>query len=170
MKKIEKVIESAAAVVLLFMLVCCLLQVLFRFVLHVSAPFTEEFARMGYIWMVFLMLPVLESKNEQLKVTFFFDKIPYGIRKILYWVMSAIYVALLACMTVGAFNYFGNTTNLTFGSVKWLLMSYQYIPVMLGGVLGIVFVIYRAIHYKTVFAAEEAEYKVDPIREEDSEC
>ncbi|MPN38750.1 hypothetical protein SDC9_186275 [bioreactor metagenome] len=49
-------------------------------------------------------------------------------------------------------------------------MSYQYIPVMLGGVLGIVFVIYRAIHYKTVFAAEEAEYKVDPIREEDSEC
>ncbi len=71
MKKIEKILESITAVILLVMLICCLLQVLFRFVLHISAPFTEEFARMGYIWMVFLTLPLLEAKNEQLKVTFF---------------------------------------------------------------------------------------------------
>lgn len=49
MKKIEKILESITAVILLVMLICCLLQVLFRFVLHISAPFTEEFARMGYI-------------------------------------------------------------------------------------------------------------------------
>ena len=62
MKKLDKILESMSAIVLLFMLVCVLLQVLFRFVLKISATWTEEFARMGYIWMVFLMIHVLPGE------------------------------------------------------------------------------------------------------------
>ena len=160
MKKIEKILENVTAVILLFMLICCLLQVLFRFVLHISAPFTEEFARMGYIWMVFLSLPLLESKNEQMKVTFFFDKIPLVARAVLYWLMSAVYVILLAFTTYVAMRYYQSASTLTFASVNWLLMSYQYIPVVIGCVLGILFIIRRAIHFKEAFAQEEAEYQV----------
>lgn len=160
MKKIEKILENVTAAILLFMLICCLLQVTFRFILHISAPFTEEFARMGYIWMVFLTLPILESKNEQLKVTFFFDKIPLAIRAVLYWLMSAAYVVLLAFTTYGAVRYFQSASTMTFASVTWLLMSYQYIPVVIGCVLGILYIIQRAIHFKEAFAQEEAEYQV----------
>ena len=142
------------------MLICCLLQVLFRFVLHIPAPFTEEFARMGYIWMVFLTLPLLEAKNEQLKVTFFFDKIPMAIRAVLYWVISVAYVVLLVFTAYGAVRYYESASTLTFASVRWLLMCYQYIPVMIGCVLGILFIIRRAIHFKEAFAQEEAEYEV----------
>ena len=160
MKKIEKILESITAVILLVMLICCLLQVLFRFVLHIPAPITEEFARMGYIWMVFLTLPLLEAKNEQLKVTFFFDKIPMAIRAVLYWVISVAYVVLLVFTAYGAVRYYESASTLTFASVRWLLMSYQYIPVMIGCVLGILFIIRRAIHFKEAFAQEEAEYEV----------
>ena len=120
MKKLEKTIEALSLIFLCGMLVCCLLQVLFRFVIQVSVSFTEEFSRMFYIWMVFLMLPVLEARNEQLKVTYFFDKLP----------------------------------------TAWLLMSYQYIPILLGSILGILFVIYRALHIKAVLQEAEDEYKV----------
>lgn len=160
MKKLDKILESMSAIVLLFMLVCVLLQVLFRFVLKISATWTEEFARMGYIWMVFLMLPVLESRDEQLKVTYFFDKIPYKGRVALYWVMSICYVLVLAVMIAGGVYYYRNTMTLNFASVKWLLMSYQYIPIVLGGITGILFVIRRALHFKEAFAAAEAEYEV----------
>lgn len=71
MKKIEKILESITAVILLVMLICCLLQVLFRFALHISAPFTEEFARMGYIWLVFLTLPLLEAEKRAAESDFF---------------------------------------------------------------------------------------------------
>ena len=98
LKKIADCLESISAVILLFMLVQVLLQVLFRFVLKISAPWTEEFARMGYIWLVFLMLPVLESRNDQLKVTYFFDKVPYKARVVLYWIMSLLYVIVLLCL------------------------------------------------------------------------
>lgn len=160
MKKLDKILESMSAIVLLFMLVCVLLQVLFRFVLEISATWTEEFARMGYIWMVFLMLPVLESRDEQLKVTYFFDKIPYKGRVALYWVMSICYVLVLAVMIAGGVYYYRNTMTLNFASVKWLLMSYQYIPIVLGGITGILFVIRRALHFKEALAAAEAEYEV----------
>ena len=160
MKKLDKILESLSAIVLLFMLVCVLLQVLFRFVLKISAPWTEEFARMGYIWMVFLMLPVLESRDEQLKVTYFFDKVPYKGRVVLYWVMSICYMLVLAILVVGGIRYFKSTMTLNFASVKWLLMSYQYIPVILGGITGILFVIRRALHFKEALAAAEAEYEI----------
>lgn len=160
MKKLDKILESMSAIVLLFMLVCVLLQVLFRFVLKISATWTEEFARMGYIWMVFLMLPVLESRDEQLKVTYFFDKIPYKGRVALYWVMSICYVLVLAVMIAGGVYYYRNTMTLNFASVKWLLMSYQYIPIVLGGITGILFVIRRALQFKEALAAAEAEYEV----------
>lgn len=160
MKKLDKILESMSAIVLLFMLVCVLLQVLFRFVLKISATWTEEFARMGYIWMVFLMLPVLESRDEQLKVTYFFDKIPYKGRVALYWVMSICYVLVLAVMIAGGVYYYRNTMTLNFASVKWLLMSYQYIPIVLGGITGILFVIRRALHFKEALAVAEAEYEV----------
>lgn len=160
MKKLDKILESMSAIVLLFMLVCVLLQVLFRFVLKISATWTEEFARMGYIWMVFRMLPVLESRDEQLKVTYFFDKIPYKGRVALYWVMSICYVLVLAVMIAGGVYYYRNTMTLNFASVKWLLMSYQYIPIVLGGITGILFVIRRALHFKEALAAAEAEYEV----------
>lgn len=160
MKKLDKILESMSAIVLLFMFVCVLLQVLFRSVLKISATWTEEFARMGYIWMVFLMLPVLESRDEQLKVTYFFDKIPYKGRVALYWVMSICYVLVLAVMIAGGVYYYRNTMTLNFASVKWLLMSYQYIPIVLGGITGILFVIRRALHFKEALAAAEAEYEV----------
>ncbi len=160
MKKLEKIIESCALVFLVGMLICCLLQVLFRFVVKLPVTFTEEFSRMFYIWMVFLMLPVLESKNEQLKVTYFFDKVPRKLRIGLYWVMTAAYVAFLAILSYGSYEVMGQVSTLTFGSTTWLIMSYQYIPILVGGVFGIVFVVYRAAHIKTVLQEAEEEYKV----------
>lgn len=161
LKKISDVLEGISAVILFFMLIMVLLQVLFRFVLKISAPWTEEFARMGYIWLVFLMLPVLEARNDQLKVTYFFDKIPYKARVLLYWIMCALYVVMLVFITIGAVRYYGSTNTMTFGSVRWLLVCYQYIPVIIGCSASVIFVLNRAVNYKEVLQAAEAEYTVE---------
>lgn len=166
LKKIADCLEGISAVILLFMLIQVLLQVLFRKVLKISVPWTEEFARMGYIWLVFLMLPVLESRNDQLKVTYFFDKIPYKARAVLYWVMSAAYVVILAFIIAGAFRYYGQTKTMTFGSVRWLLVCYQYIPAVIGPAFAIVFIINRMVNYKEFLKQAEDEYIVDIEEEE----
>ena len=160
MKKLERGIEALSLVFFFVLLICCLLQVVFRFVIQVSVSFTEEFSRMFYIWMVFLMLPALEGRNEQLKVTYFFDKLPRKLRVIVYWAITLLYVIFLVILGYGSFSMIGQVHTLTFGSTPWLLMSYQYIPILFGSVFGILFVIYRALHIKTVLQEAEDEYKV----------
>lgn len=160
MKKIEKILSIISGLFLVAMFVLCLLQVIFRFVLHVSAPFTEEFARMSYIWMVFLMLPVLESRDEQMKVTYFLAKFPQHMQIIIYWFMSLCYVIFLVLLAIGSFRLVANNTTVTFASTPWLKTNYQYIPILIGSITSIAFVIFRALHVKEVLKHEEAEYEL----------
>ena len=156
MKKIEKVLSVISGLFLVAMFVLCLLQVIFRFVLHISAPFTEEFARMSYIWMVFLMLPVLESRDEQMKVTTSSE----NSQLIIYWIMSLCYVAFLALLTIGSFRLVTSSTTVTFASTPWLKTNYQYIPILIGSIASIVFAIFRALRAKEVLNHEQMEYEV----------
>lgn len=160
MKKSEKVIESIAVIFLFVMLVLCLLQVFFRYVLEKPLAFTDEFARMAYIWMVFLMLPVLEARNEQIKVMYFFDKFSQRARVVLYWAMTAMYVAILVILCIGSWNMILSSNTITFGFTPWLIVSYQYIPMLIGALLSIPYVIYRAVHIKQVLKEAQDEFSV----------
>lgn len=160
MKVLEKILHGAAAVILFIMFALCVLQVIFRFVLDISAPWTEEFARMGYIWMVYLMLPVLESNDDQLKVTYFLDKFPYKLRVVVYWILTLLSAAFLVLLGIGSFKLASNHTIVSFASTPWLTVNIQYIPMVIGSVLGILFVIRRAIHMKETLRKAEEEYEV----------
>ena len=160
MKKIEKVLSVISGLFLVAMFILCLLQVIFRFILNISAPFTEEFARMSYIWLVFLMLPVLESRDEQMKVTYFLGKFPQNVQVGIYWFMSLCYVAFLVLLTIGSFRLVTSDTTVTFASTPWLKTNYQYIPILIGSITSIVCVIVRALNAKEVLRHEETEYEV----------
>ena len=79
---------------------------------------------------------------------------------LVYWAITLLYVVFLVILGYGSFSMIGQVHTLTFGSTPWLLMSYQYIPILFGSVFGILFVIYRALHIKTVLQEAEDEYKV----------
>ena len=160
MKMLEKVLHGAAAIILFLMFVLCVMQVVFRFILKVSAPWTEEFARMGYIWLVYLMLPVLEFNDDQLKVTYFLDRFPYRLRVVVYWLLTLLSVIFLAFLTIGSFKFASNRTIVSFASTSWLTVNIQYIPIVIGAALGILFVIRRAIRMKETLRKAEEEYEV----------
>jgi len=160
MKKIERVLSVTAGILLVAIFVLCILQVIFRYVLRLSLTFTEEFARMSYIWMVYLMLPVLESRDEQLKVTYFFEKFPRRAQAVIYWFMTICYAAFLLILTYASFLLVSKKTTVTFASTSWLKVNYQYIPILIGSVLAILFVIRRAVHMKDTLSKEKEEYQL----------
>ena len=160
MKKIERILHDAASVVLFVMFVLCILQVVFRFVLKISAPWTEEFARFSYITLVFLMLPVLESNNDQLKVMYFLDKVPYKGRVVIYWFITILNVLFLLIVVCGSFLLATNSTIVKFASTPWLKVNHQYFPILIGSFFGILFVIRRALRIEETFAKDQEEYEV----------
>lgn len=159
MKKINKVFEVASVILLSAMLVIVLLEVVWRYVLRLPLTWSQEFARLFYIYMVYLLLPVLEYSCSQLHVAYFFDHIPYTIRKYLYFVTCTVYIIFLGLLSFGAYKCAGNSVNMLFSSIKWLKMWVIYVPIVIGALFGIVMVIYRMIHYEeslAIFAAENA--------------
>lgn len=159
MKKINRVFEVISVILLSAMLVIVLLEVVWRYILKLPLTWSQEFARLFYIYMVYLLLPVLECSCSQLHVAYFFDRIPYTIRKYLYFITCTVYILFLAVLSFGAWKCACNSVSMLFSSIKWLKMWVMYVPIVIGALSGIVMVIYRMIHYEeslAVFAAENA--------------
>lgn len=166
MKKINKVFEVSSVILLSAMLVIVLLEVVWRYVLKLPLTWSQEFARLFYIYMVYLLLPVLEYSCSQLHVAYFFDRIPYTIRKYLYFVTCAVYMIFLGVLSFGAWKCACNSVNMMFSSIKWLKMWVMYVPIVIGALFGIVMVIYRMIHYEESLAVFAAENATDEKKEE----
>ena len=160
MKKIEQLAETVSVLFLFLMLVLCLMQVVFRYVLKISMPFTDEFARMSYIWLVFLMMPALENRDEQIKVMYFFDKLPRKAKVGVYCAMTLMYVLALLVLVVGSWRMMFESSNIVFGVTPWLTVSYQYIPLLIGSLLSIPVVICRAFHIQRVLKQAEDTFNV----------
>lgn len=166
LKVIQLILIYFGVSLLLGMLFCISAQVLFRYVLQTSFPWAEEFARMFYIWLVCIMLPVIESYDDQLKVAFIFDKLPMGLRKVLFYVFNVIYIAILIGFTYGAFHAMIGSWSLTFAVTPWLKTGVEYISLLIGAPCAILFVVYRMVHVNEFLAALEGEYNVDVTNEE----
>lgn len=157
MKKINKVFEVISVILLALMLIIVLLEVVFRYVLKMPLTWSQEIARLFYIYIVYLLIPPLEYTCSQLHVSYFFDQIPYKIRKYVYFVICGIYAVFLGALAYGAFACAKDSAHMIFSSVKWVKMWMAYVPVIIGALFGIIMVIYRAIHYEeslNYYAAE----------------
>lgn len=148
MKRVAKTIETISIVILILMTFSALLQVLFRYVLRISAAWTEEFARLFYIYMIFLMLPVLESQNKQLKVTYFFKKLPYIPRVVVFFITNLAYLAFLTIFFIGGVRMIRASWDLTFASLRWLNAGVQYFPVVIGAPFAALFTILRMADFR----------------------
>lgn len=160
MKRVEKTIEITSIIILVLMTLSALLQVLFRYVLRISAAWTEEFARLFYTYMIFLMLPVLESQNKQLKVTYFFNKFPYILRLFIFFTTNLSCLLFLILFFIGGVRMIKASWDLTFASLRWLNAGVQYFPVVIGTPFAALFIVLRMVDYKNQVRLSD-EYDLD---------
>lgn len=68
-------LETGALVCFLIMVVSLILQILFRYVLKVVAPWTEELARFSCIWSVFLGTAVCFEESKHIRIDVIIEKV-----------------------------------------------------------------------------------------------
>jgi len=81
----------SSLVILYVTVVVIFAQVIARYVLKVSIPWTEEFARFAFIWLVFLANALAERQKEHFRCTYFVEQAPRPARYA-FWVFGEILI------------------------------------------------------------------------------
>ncbi len=131
-----KLIEITALVTFSLMLILVVAQVVFRYFLQISVPWTEEAARWFYAWQVFLGSSIAMRERLHLRMTLFVDRFSGRPRAFLEVLSAALSLVFFGGIMWGGFVMIRAVSAVEAGSFR-ISMSYLYlsIPVGLAGLL-----------------------------------
>lgn len=115
-KKCFKVLIFLALTLLVSVVLSIVFQVIYRNIIvkffSFSFPFTEEFARIGIIWVSYLLLPVCLKEGRHASVTLIIDRLNQRKKALMYYIIQLI---SLTFYSVSFFSSFKNIMlNITY--------------------------------------------------------
>lgn len=136
---VDRFIETA---VVLTLLGCCLLavtQVIFRYGLNNSLPWPEEVARFGFVWVVFLGMPMAVLRDNHLRIDLI-DKLTTSFGSRFSIMLRVVFVAA-ACFALAHHGFELVTRSMGFTPALRMPIGWLYAAVPVGAVLSIIFLI-----------------------------
>jgi TRAP-type transport system small permease protein len=129
----KRTLEYLAGILLFFMFLTTFFQVVSR-TFNISAVWSEELARLSYVWMVFLGVPVLIRESGLIRVTVLVDRIGPQTGRALRIVTELLILPFLAVITWGAWTNTVLNWKTFAPTVDWLRMGYVYLVIAVAGV------------------------------------
>lgn len=131
---LNRLCETVLIVVLSAMAVAVLLQVLFRYVLHLPLFWTEEFARYCLVWGSLLGAAGALKRKEHIAVTFFLERFPAGVAGALTMLAQVSVALILAVMTWGGIKLVVITSAQISPALR-IPMAVPYLALPVGSVI-----------------------------------
>jgi len=128
------ILDGVAALLLAATVLLSFVQVVARYVLLISTPWSEELARLFFVWAVFLGAAIGVKRNMHLRVDFLFVRLPPRVAGLVLAGMDL----LLACMAV-IMVFYGTqlvlSTQADFSTSLGYPRNLFYLPVPFSGIL-----------------------------------
>jgi TRAP-type C4-dicarboxylate transport system permease small subunit len=137
---LNHVCEVALIIFLAGMTVVVFLEVIFRYVLHLPLFWTEELARYCLVWTSLLGAAVALKRGEHIAVTFFLERLPYGIGRGLSMVAQFSVAAILAVIIFGGIKLVMITSTQTSPALR-IPMSFPYLSLPVSSAVMLFYVI-----------------------------
>ena len=131
----KRTIEYVIGIILFLMFFLTFFQVLARTVLHISAVWSEELARLAYVCMVFLGAGILIKDDGFIRVTVLVDRIGRRPAAILRFITDVALTPFLAVITWGAWTNTRLNWNTVAPTMDWLRIGYVYLVIFISGLL-----------------------------------
>lgn len=135
--KFYSILEKLVAVMMFIVTLDVVYQVAYRTILvkFITIPsiFTEEFARYGIIWIMFLFLPICIKEGRFAAVTLVIEKSNPKIRKLIFFINQSLSLAFI--IIAFRYSFIFVQSNLLFTSPSMRLPGiyiYSCIPIGLG--------------------------------------
>ncbi len=129
--------ETICGIFLIIVFVSVIIQVINRFLIGISIPWTEELARYSFIWLSFLGISIGVKRNKHMFVDFLKVKFPLTIQRKIEFIVDALLIIIFAMSSIYGFNLFNKTMML--GQLTPALkikMAYIYLALPVGFALS----------------------------------
>jgi TRAP-type C4-dicarboxylate transport system permease small subunit len=136
-KKLGRFLDLVMLVSFMGMSVCVLLQVIFRYVLRVSVPWTEELARYFCVWMVFIGAAVAMWRKEHLEVPLVHKMVPPKMRALLLIFVNLIVLLFLLGLLRGGISLVPLSWEVRAVTMPSVRVAYLYLALICGTVVMI---------------------------------
>ena len=124
---LEKLILGAAFTMFAGMLVATLAQVLFRYFLQISVPWTEEVARTFFVLSILTGIAVAYAEREHIIIDFIFLKFPLSVQRFMTIVFAVCILIFLAFWARGTLEMAERNWDVFLITLTWFRVSYFYI-------------------------------------------
>ncbi len=159
LKKINAAILRPIHVIIFIVMVAMVLlatsQIFFRYVLSIAVPWTEELARVFFVWMIFVGTLLVEEDGSQVRTMLLVERLPKLPQAIWEGVITLSSIVFQIIMFVGSLTSWDAVSNITLGSLTWISYRILYIPVIVGAPICIW---YMAVNFyfriKALYAGE----------------
>lgn len=157
--KVDKVFNIICVIILVGITGLALAQVLFRYVLQISVPWTEELSRLLYGILIFNGVVLLEAENSQMKTTFLMDALPKKARYFTQLSLNVLSIGFLGLMVFGSLRMVRSSWHITLGSLPFLSQAIIYIPVIICFPFAIYYIIKQIVFFKEYFPEQDSPLK-----------
>ncbi len=138
---LAKPIHFIAALVVVCMILLATSQIVFRYVLSVSVPWTEEVARVFFVWMIFFGTCLVEEDGSQIRTQLVVENLPRPLQLVWETVITLNSIAFQAILFVGGILSWDSAEWIALGSLSWLSYRVFFIPVYIASPMCIFFMI-----------------------------
>ncbi|MEA5152602.1 MAG: TRAP transporter small permease [Oscillospiraceae bacterium] len=139
-----KIQKNFGGFVMLVILVCCLLQVMFR-MLNLASPWTEEFSRVGIAYLTFLMAALGVRLNAHPSVDFLVRRLPKRLRFSLKIFTELLIVLVGLIFVVYGWQYFLRTMG-DHATTYHYAKAWWYWPIPVSGVVTVIYSVRNIIY------------------------
>ena len=141
LKKIDKAIVKVCELLLIISIVAMVLlvfwQVICRFLIHMSVPYAEEFARLAIVWCILLGGALAVRKNEHIRVDSLTNILPKTIQFILWLFAYLLMLVFEVVVTKYGYDYTVVLTNDFTTSLGYSRAIFAVPGVVFGVIAGI---------------------------------
>jgi TRAP-type C4-dicarboxylate transport system permease small subunit len=141
MRALDKTLVAIAMVGFIGMLLSTGGQVLFRYVLKIPVPWTEELARILFILSMFLGIAIAIREREHIVVNFLFKKLNPRAQAVGHIVFDAAILILLCFLARGTLSMVKMMWNSYMIALDWIRTAYLY----MGEFIAILFMMFYVV-------------------------
>jgi TRAP-type C4-dicarboxylate transport system permease small subunit len=137
LKGIDRINKAITwGVILMFgvMAIVIIAQVIYRFVLKASLPWSEELARYLMVWVTFLGAGVAVRTKGLIAVEAIVNLLPSAVKKAIYYLVTLLSVGLIVIMIYFGFKMTGFVSNQLSAAMQ-ISMAWAYSAIPVGAIV-----------------------------------